>query len=412
MAKTVVPLTDKKIKSVKPKDKNFTLTDGQGLQLLIKPDGTKLWEFRYTSPITNKRRKTSFNTYPTTSLSKAREKREEYRRLINDNIDPLDIKKEKKEKQSINSSINKNTFFKVSQEWLKNKTDVSENYHYKLERALELYIYPFIKDKPITTITRLDIIDILKDLKDKKLLETADRVLSILNRIYKYSVTLEYTPHNITADIDKRVIIGSIKATHYPTFTKEKDIKGLLLSIDDYQGDYSTKMALKTLPYVFVRSYNIRHMEWEEIDFENSLWIIPSNKMKTKTEFVLPLPHQVISILNEVKKYSSGSKYVFPSLRNKNSPLSDNTLISALRRTGYSKEEFVPHGFRSMFSTIANEKANEENGHNFTSEVVEALLAHKEVNKIKEAYNRASYKKPMKELIQWYANYLDGVKNG
>ena len=162
-------------------------------------------------------------------------------------------------------------------------------------------------------------------------------------------------------------------------------------------------MALKMLPYVFVRSFNIRHCEWSEIDFENKEWIIPASKMKTKSEFILPLSNYVIDLLTEVKKFTSDSKYVFASFKDKNRPMSENTLISALRRMGYTKEEFVPHSFRAMFSTIAYENMNE---HQCSGEVIEALLAHKETNKVKEAYNRATYKQGMKKLIDWYSNYL------
>ena len=123
----------------------------------------------------------------------------------------------------------------------------------------------------------------------------------LLNKIYKYAVTFEYVPHNIMSDIELKTVLGKREKKHYPTFTKNRDIRGLLLNIDDYTGDYSTKMALKILPYVFVRSYNIRHMEWEEIDFRAKEWIIPAEKMKTKTEFILPLPHQVIDILKELE---------------------------------------------------------------------------------------------------------------
>ena len=165
-------------------------------------------------------------------------------------------------------------------------------------------------------------------------------------------------------------------------------------------------MALKMLPYVFVRSFNIRHCEWCEIDFENRQWIIPASKMKTKTKFILPLASQVIEILKEVQLFTGTGKYVFPSFRSKDRPMSDNTLIGALRRMGYTKEEFVPHSFRAMFSTIAYENANSKDEHNFTGEVIEALLAHKETNKVKEAYNRSSYKDAMRGLIEWYELYL------
>jgi integrase len=409
MPKIVTPLNDKTIKSLKPKDKAYTKTDGQGLRILVKPDGTKLWEYEYTSPTLKKRRKTSFGTYPQTTLSIARSKREDNIKLIRNGIDPLEVKQENKKEKQLSKQLQENTFEVVAKEWHKNyKNQVTENYHNKLERALELYLFPYIANKPITTVTRKDIIHILQTLKDKDLVETANRTFMILNKIYMYAVTLEKTPHNITADIDKKIILGKQEKVHYPTFTKNEDIKGLLLSIDDYQGEESTQYALKILPYLFVRSFNLRNMTWEEIDLKNKVWIIPANKMKTKKEFILPLPHQVVSILEKIKVNNTNSEYVFPGIRSMQRPISDNTLVSALRRMGYTKEEFVPHSWRSVFSTIAYENINT---HGYAGEVIEALLAHQETNRVKDAYNRATYKEPMKELIQWYADYLDCIRS-
>lgn len=410
MPKIVTPLTDALLKSLKPLQKDYIKTDGQGLRLLVKSNGVKLWEYEYTSPTLKKRRKTSFGTYPQTTLLIARELRRINIELIRSGIDPLEQKHKDINTKKEQQQIQKDTFKKVALEWHKNySSEVTENYHYKLERALELYLFPFIGNKPITDITRKDIINILQTLKEKDLVETANRSFMILNKIYMYAVTLEKIPHNITADIDKKIILGKREKVSYLTFTKAKDIKGLLLSIDDYEGDVSTKYAQKILPYLFVRSFNIRNMLWNEIDFENNQWIIPANKMKTKKEFILSLPHQVIKLLEEVKIYNIDSQYVFPGIRSRDRPISDNTLISALRRMGYKKEEFVPHGFRSMFSTIAHENMN---NHGYSSEIIEALLAHEERNKVKAVYNRATYKEQMKNLIQWYADYLDGVKNG
>jgi integrase len=409
MARKTLPLTSTQIKTAKSKEKDYKLFDGGGLYLLVSKTGGKRWRLKYR--FNDKEKLLALGVYPSISLKDAREKREEYKSLIAKGIDPMQQKKETKQQKKEIERKRENTFYKISQEWHTNyESEVSENYHIKLGKALENYVYPFIKTQSIKDISRLDIIEILQDLKNKGIIETANRVYMLLNKIYKYAVTLEYVPHNIITDIEQKNILGRIEKKHYPTFTKEKDIKGLLLAIDEYSGDYSTKMALKMMPYVFVRSYNIRHCEWSEIDFDNKQWIIPVNKMKTKTEFILPLPQQVMEILYEVNKYSGDSKYVFPSLRDKNRPMSDNTLISALRRMGYSKEEFVPHSFRSMFSTIAYENANQKDGHFYTSEVIEALLAHKEKNKIKDAYNRASYKDSMRGLIEWYATYLSLIK--
>ncbi len=402
MAKQTLPLTVTQIKNAKINDKKYKLSDGNGLFLLINPNGSKLWKFKYRH--LNKEKEYSIGSFPEISLLKAREIREKLRSQVAEGINVAEQKQIDKKSSIIKHSKKENTFYKVSQEWHKNyETEVSENYHIKLDRALENYLYPYIKNKPIEEITRLNIIEILQGLKNKGLIDTASRVFMLLNKIYKYAVTLEYVPHNIIADIEQKNILGKREKQHYPTFTKKEDIKGLILAIDEYSGDYTTKMALKMLPFVFVRSFNIRHCEWSEIDFQNTEWIIPASKMKAKAEFILPLSNYVIELLIEVKKFTSDSKYVFPSFRDKNRPLSENTLISALRRMGYKKEEFVPHSFRAMFSTIAYENMNE---HQCSGEVIEALLAHKEINKVKEAYNRATYKKGMRSLIEWYEKYL------
>ena len=411
MARLTTPLTATEIKSTKPRDKKYKLSDGRGLSLLILPNGSKLWRLKYR--FQGKEKEYAIGTYPAISLSKAREKREELKSLVADGIDPNEKKKQDTQVAKDVEAKKENTFLRVSELWLKSyEKEVSENYHKKLERALVMHVYPSIKNTPMEEITRKDIIALLELIKNKGFQETGRRTAMLLNKIYKYAVTYEYTPHNIIADIELKTVIGSRNTKHYPTFTKEKDIKGLLHNIDEYTGDYSTKMALKVLPYVFVRSFNIRHMEWEEIDFEAKEWVIPADKMKTKTEFILPLPHQVIITLKEAAKQALSTRYVFPSSIYRNKPFSENTLTSALRRMGYTKDEFVPHGFRAMFSTIAYEKANDANGHGYTGEVIEACLAHKEPNKVKEAYNRSSYKEAMRGLISWYANYLEGVKNG
>ncbi|MGK0255787.1 MAG: integrase [Arcobacteraceae bacterium] len=410
MARQTLSLTATQIKNTKPKEKKYKLSDGGGLFLQINTNGSKLWRLKYR--IHGKEKEYAIGVYPDISLAKAREKREELRRLIADGIDPNEEKKQNKLVQQKVEDKKQNTFYNVSQEWWVNyEKEVSEAYHIKQNKAMQNYIYPFIKNQPIEEVKRSDILVIIKDLKNKGLLETAKRVFILLNQIFRYAVVMEHTPHNIIADLDTKIIIGRIERKSYATFTQDKDIKGLLLSIDEYSGDYTTKMALKMLPYVFVRSFNIRHCEWSEIDFIDNVWRIPAEKMKVKEEFILPLPPQVIKILEEIRPFSGEGQYVFPSFRAKDKPMSDNTIISAIRRMGYTKDEFVPHGFRAMFSTIAYEKANEEDGHSYTGEVIEALLAHKEPNKVKGAYNRAEYLNAKRELMQWYSDYLDVVKN-
>jgi len=421
MPKHATPLTDIKIKQAKPKEKNYKLTDGKGLYIIITPKGFKWWRLDYT--FENKRQTLSLGTYPTVTLVNARKEALKLKEMISQGINPLQVRKDKKEAIKEQETKNQNTFYNISQKWHTSyKSNVSENYHRKLSKALDNYLYAThelngkklsIKDKPIDEVTRKDIIFILEALKDRGLQETANRTAVMLQQIFRYAVTHEYIPHNIIFDIDKKVVLGTRKQTNYPTITDPKEIKNLLLAIDNYNGDYSTQKALQVLPYLFVRNSNLRQMEWTELDFEKNEWHIPKEKMKTKEAFILPLPHQVVTILKEIKENQMSSKYVFVSSVYKDRAISDNTLILALRRLGYTKEQLVPHSFRSIFSTIANTYANDpQQGHGYTSEVIEALLAHKEPNKVKSAYNRATYIEAMRGLIEWYSEHLDNIKKG
>jgi len=415
MARTIIPLTDKKIRNAKAQEKKYKLSDGGGLFLEIRPNGSKLWRLSYR--INGKSKEYAVGTLQKYSLEEAREEREKLKKLVARGVDINEQKKQDKTLQKEITEKKENTFYEISQLWLKDyvkRKKLSDNYAKKLGNTLNNYVYPSITSKSIDEVTRKDIIKILAYVADTRgLRETAHRLYTQLNSIYMYAVTHEYVELNIIRDIDKSIIIGKVEKKHYPTLTKEKDIKGLLLAIDDYNGDYSTQMALKIMPYVFVRSYNMRHAEWSEIDFKLNEWVIPAEKMKMKTEFILPLPPQVMKILKEIRECPLSDKYIFPSARYRDRPMSDNTLTGAIRRMGYTKDEFVPHGFRSMFSTIANTKANHEGIDK--RDIIEALLAHKEKNKIREAYNRTSNRdliKPMREVIEWYADYLEGVQNG
>ena len=379
MPRTTKPLTDKEIKSAKAKPKEYKLFDGRGLCISITPKGYKWWRLKYRFEA--KERLLSLGVYPTISLVDARKKREELKNLIANGIDPSKERRDKKEVIKKNDIKVQNTFYNISQKWLLDyRNQVSENYHVKLGKSLNNYIYPYIKDKPIEDITRLNIIEILDALKAKGIDETARRTKTLLNQIFRYAVTYEYIPHNIIADIDTITVLGKKSVTSYPAITDPKEIKELLYRIDRYTGDYSVVMALRVLPYLFVRSSNIRECEWVELDLEVQLWIIPAHKMKTKKEFILPLPHQAVTIFREIERNKLSERYVFASSVT-GGVLSNNTLSNALRRMGYTKEQIVPHGFRTTFSTVVSEYANKDKGHNYTSEVREALLAHKESNK-------------------------------
>jgi len=406
MPRLATPLTDRQIKTAKPtKDKKvLKLSDGGGLYIQIESKQnktSKIWRLNYR--IEGKQQTYTIGAYPLISLSDARIKREELKKMIADGINPSQEKKKAKQTSKAQQEKIENTFKKIALEWHKNYIgEVSEGHHHKLLRMLELHIFPYIGKMPIDEIKPLDIIQRLETIKHKDgKEETARRVHTLINKIYKYAVTYQYVESNPAISIDTKVVLGKKKENNFPEI---QDPKAVLASIQEYQGNFATKKALELLPYTMLRSYNIRLLEWSEVDFDNKQLVIPAHKMKVKEEFILPLSTQALKILEEVAQYSTSEKYVFPSPNYSNRGLSDNTLISAFRRMGYSKEEIVPHSFRNLFSTIAYENLN---NHKINGEVIEALLHHQESNKVKKAYNRAKYSEPKRKLMQWYGDFLD-----
>ncbi len=373
MARATTPLTNTKIKNAKSKDKDYKLFDGGGLFLLITKRGTKLWRLKYKQDLAN-------------------------------GINPSEDKKQKivtKKKEEIN---NLNTFKLIVLERLeKQKDDISQSHYKRTFNGFINDVFPIIGDIPIDEVTAKHIINILQIMNDRDANSSARKVYHSINTTFKYAVANARAKRNPAQDIAVSEILGKEKKKHYPTITDDKGIRNLLISIKEYQGELSTKYALLILAYTFVRPSNIRLALWDEIDFNSKQWVIPAKKMKTKDEFIIPLSTTVIKLLNDIKPYSSDSPYLFPSTKSKTTPLSDGALLGAIRRMGYTTNEFTPHGFRAMFSTIAHEKSS------FKYDVIETQLAHSVGNAVSQAYNRAKYLDERVELMQWWSNYLDEV---
>ena len=404
MPKIIKPLTEVQLKNATPKVKAYTLPDGKGLHLLIKPNGNTLWEFIYTSPITKKRRKTSMGSYPNVTLKQARKKREQFHEMLQNDIDPIEAKREKKQEQRIKEIKKQNTFKKVALERLeKEKGKISEE-HYK--RTINAFIndaFPIIGKLPIDEVEAKHIIELLKKMRDRKVIESAKKLSYAISKTFKYAVANGYASRNPIADIDINELLGKQEIKHYPTITDDTEIKNLITSIQEYKGALSTKYALLLLAYTAVRPSNARLAEWKEINFKDKQWVIPAKKMKTRQEHIILLSDQLIELLEDMKLFSGDSPYIFPSTKSKTTPLSDGALLGAIRRMGYTKEEFTPHGFRAMFSTIAHEKSK------FSFDAIELHLAHSTGNSVSRAYNRAKHLDERRELVQWWADYLDEV---
>jgi integrase len=402
MKRTTKKLTELELKKAEIKDKDYKLSDGDGLYFVIRKNGSKFFrlDFRYGG----KRLSMSLGVYPKTTLKEARDKTLEAKKLLNNNINPISEKKLNKitEEISLNFVINK---------WLEiRKLNSSENTYLTNQRILK-NVSDKIGNIAIKDIQRQNYIDIILDIQKKGRIETGLRILSLLFKIYQFAVTNGYIEHNIIVDIDKESTLLKNKVTHLPAITEKKDIKQLLNDIysleDRFRSHISTIYIFKLIPYVFVRSENIRLMCWDDLDLEKGYWAIPKEKMKMNVDFVCPLPLQAIKLIKEIEPFTRHrSKYVFPSPQKSDRGVSGATLADTLNRLGYQNRHCF-HGFRSMFSTIAHELYKE---HGFHSDIIEACLAHKEKNRVKASYNRESkfkYFDEKKELIQWYADWLD-----
>ena len=397
MARRTVPLTDVQVRNAKvTTGKQATLFDGNGMYLLVKHTGNKGWRFKYS--LNGKNKLMSFGTYPEVSLSDARKKRSETRKLIAQGIDPLQARTEENLRQS---KIQENTFKKIALEWHGNQTNLAETTKKLHMRRLDRDIFPAIGNMPISEIQPKQVLDkVLRPMEARGVGEMTSRVKSIISQIYRYSVACGYTERDITTDL-----AGALKKVnrgHRAAITEPIQLAKLLRSIDDYDGYQIVKYALQLLPLIFVRPGELRTMKWSDIDFEKSEWRYSISK--TKTEHIVPLSKQSLEILNSIQQITGAGELVFPSVRSVARPISDNTLNAALRRMGYSKEEVSAHGFRATARTILEEVLHER------IEYIEHQLAHCVKDTLGRAYNRTKHLEQRHRMMQIWANYLDNLK--
>lgn len=421
MGRTVIPLTDTKVSSVKAKEKSYTLPDGQGLQLLIKTNGTKLWEFRYYSPIDNKRRKASFGTYPTIKLRKARDKRTEYLNLISDGIDPIDYFKALKEEKKQNQEKEKHSLKFIVDKYFDYRKDmgISDRTYIKEKARVENHFSKKIGENTnLHTLTFEQVLKTLEPLEINGKYETLDKVKGHLIRIFKYAYGQSILKET---DLFGKLELYKFKkqtvARNNPTLTSKEDIKKLYQDMLLYQYNLITRYLLITTIHTAQRQGSIITAKWKDIDFDKKLWIIPKEHMKgtakTSKDHYLPLSDILMRYLKELYKITGDNKYLFPNsqinkTRNKYPHISNNTVTSALRRMGYTKEQQTAHGYRAMFKTVCKEHQESDN---LKNEFVERVLAHKVEGDVEGAYNRAENIKDMRNIVNWWSEYLERLIN-
>jgi len=393
---TVMPLTDAAIRNAKPKEKPHKLSDEKGLYLLVNKAGKY---FRFDYRYAGKRKTLALGVYPDVKLAEVRKRRDEARKLLRNDIDPSQYRKETKTMRREQAA---NSFEAVALEWFtKNKHIWTEGHSTTIIRRLKLNVFPWLGMRPIAAITAPELLSTLRRIESRGALETAHRVKQICGQVFRYAIATGRAERDPSADL--RGALPPTKSKRMAAITEPEMIGGLLRAIDGYEGHLITKCALRLAPLVFVRPGELRHAEWREIDFEKAGWKIPAEKMKMRSPHIVPLSTQSIEILEEVQPFTGRSRYVFPSLRTEERPMSNNTVLAALRRMGYPKDEMSGHGFRTMASTILHEQG-------WPSDVIERQLAHTEQNSIKAAYNHAQHLPERRKMMQVWADYLDALR--
>lgn len=396
-------------RAAKPNEKDYSINDGGGLSLFVGKTGTKLWRFVYT--FTGKRKKLAFGAYPNVSLEAARRKAEEARENIANDIDPSAIRKAAKDarlqtaenEKRINAGLPViNSFEHVSREWLSatghKVRDITQQ---KKIRRFELYVFPLIGSKPIAEIKSPDVFSIIKPLIAKNQLETAHRVNSEISAAYAYAIAHGFTDYDPAQPVAKQIPAQKVK--HNAAVTEPKQVAQLLRDIFHYQGTFVVQCALRLSPYLFQRPGEIRQMEWKDIDLVAKEWRYFVTK--TEVQHIVPLSNQAVTILEEIQPLTGSGRYVFPSSRGDDRPMSDDTVRTALKTLGYDSDVMSAHGFRTTASTLLNEQG-------WSPDAIERQLCHMPKDQVRAAYNRAQYLDERRRMMQSWADYLDELKAG
>ncbi len=399
-------LQDIQIRQSKPKEKKYYLNDGGGLRICINPNGNKIWVFRYM--VNRKSKETTFQSYPSTSLKNARDKRTKYKELISHNIDPIEYFNKTKETEIKNQL---GMFKDVMYEWLDKESQrtIAVTHKNKI-RVFEKDVLPYLKLKHIKDINIDDIIKILET-KQLQAPEIASRLFNYLDNLFRYAVLKRYCDRNLLADIRKSDIIIPRTAKHMPKITDIEILKELVNSIYSYKGGHSMRNAMKLLLHLPLRADNLTQMKWEYIDFDKKLLTIPRDKMKIKNinidDFQIPLTDEAIVILQEQYNFTSNSRYIFLGVDNRK-PINKESPNRVLERMGFNDEskgrKIRLHGFRGTFRSLIDEL---DTDNKFSFEVKERALDHHDKNMVVRAYNhKANFVEQLKPLMNWWSDFI------
>lgn len=399
----IVALTDVAVRNAKPGPKPYKMGDSHGLFLLVQPTGGKLWRFKYR--VDGREKKLAIGPYPEIGLGEARRRRDEAREAMAAGKDPAREKQREKVRAKVEAE---NTFAAITAEFCeKRKRDGQRAWAPATAKRCEYLLSILcgsIGNMPIAEIEPADVLVAVRRIEGKGKLESARRTLQLAGSVFRYAVATARLKSDPTRDL--KGALTSPTVTHYGAVIDPAGVGELLRSIDGYEGQPITKFAMQLAPHVFVRPGELRHAEWSEIDLEGALWTIPAGKTKMRKEHIVPLSRQAIAILKSVQPLTGPNGYVFPSVRTRRRPMSDNTINAGLRRLGYATDEMTAHGFRAMASTLLNESGK------WNPDAIERALAHGDTDKVRAAYHRGAHWKERVAMAQWRSDYLDELRNG
>jgi integrase len=388
-----MPLTDVKIRQAKATDKVLKLTDGNGLYLEVKPNGSKLWRYRYK--IDGKENLFAIGDYPTVTLQDARKAREEARELVKQGQHPSHVRKAATARQI---GENANTFKVVAEEWIaKKKGGWSPYYLKQVLRGMEVDVYPFIGRRPLRSITANDILQVLNRVVDRGAETVAINIRQWCSSVFRYAVATlraDFDPVSALRDAIIRPPVENAQAM------SREQLKVFLPKLREYGGLRTTLLAIRFMAYTFVRTVEMRRGAWVEVNFDDALWVIPGDKMKKKRVHMVPLSRQALAVLRELHKITGAGENMFPNSRRPDDVMSATTINRAMEYLGIP---FSGHDFRATASTHLHEMG-------WDSRLVEMQLAHSERNKTKAAYNHAQYLTERREMMQAWADYLDAIE--
>ena len=390
-------LTARQVDTSKPKDKPYKLSDGGGLYLLVNPNGSRYWRLKYR--IAGKEKLLALGVYPDITLAEARQKRADAKKVLAAGGDPGQEKQE--EKQAKEQAV-ANSFERLAMEWHSHKsTSWSEGYAEHLLMYLKKDIFPFIGQKAITDISQVEMLNVLRKMEQRGVLDKLKKTRQACRQIFSYAIITGRAEHNPVSDLAGA--LKSPKQQHYPHLLVDQ-IPDFLRALSEYSGSTITRNATRLLMLTGLRTIELRASEWVDIDFDKGVWNVPAERMKMRRPHLVPISTQVRELLEEIHQLTGRGKYVFPGRNDAGKPMSEASINQVIKRIGYDGKA-TGHGFRHTMSTILHEQG-------YNTAWIETQLAHVDKNSIRGTYNHAQYLDGRREMLQWYADYMQALENG